>query len=223
MTSRRLFQRHPWLLAAAFAAVAGCESTPVPLAQDPFQPDPNTFEALPGKTSLKIYRRAGASLAPYSKVLIRPLDIELREGWNPQQDGPDKAILRTAREQLASLFHEEMRKVLESGGTYSVVSSPGPDVIEMKPQIIDLYVKAVDLPGPSKVSVYEIHDARLTLASDLCDSMTGTRLYRFYDYRAWEQAAVEMSTREARAEAFKSLVAGWAGELKSALDTAHAQ
>jgi Protein of unknown function (DUF3313) len=223
MSFNGVFRNLTCLLFAALVTVAGCESTPVPVEHDPFQPDPNTFEALPGKTSLKIYRRAGASLAPYSNILIRPLEIELREGWNPQQNANDKTILSTAREQLAALFHEEMRKVLESSGTYHVVSSSGPDVIEMKPQIIGLYVKAVDEAGESNVSVYEIHDARLTLAGDLCDSMTGTRLFRFYDYRAWEQAAVDMSTREARAEVFRKLVAGWANELKQAVDRARAE
>ena len=211
------------LLVAAAIALVGCETTPEVSEPDPFQPDPNRFEQLPGKTSLKIYRREGASLAPYTKIVIHPLDVELREGWHPEQNAADKTILRTARQQLATLFHEEMRKVLESSGTYTIVQSSGPDVIEMKPQIIDLYVKAVDQQGQGNASVYEIQDAQLTLAGDLCDSMTGTRLFRFYDYRASKSSSVDLETREARAEVFRQLVAGWAGELKAAMDTAHAQ
>jgi hypothetical protein len=186
-------------------------------------PDTNRFEQLPTKSSVAIYRRSGASLKPYAKILLRPLVIELRSGWYPERDASEKHDIHKARERITSVFEDEMASVLESSGRYAVVTSAAPDVIELRPQIIDLYVKAVDdsVSESSAVRTYETNDAELTLAGDLRDSMTGTVLYRFYDHRTAAIGTVAMDSVDARTDELRSLVAEWAHHLRDALDLAH--
>ena len=130
-----------------------------------------------------------------------------------------------AGQRIASIFENEMASVLESGGRYDVVAAPAPDVLELRPQIIDLYVKAVDdeVSASDAVRTYEINDAELTLTGDLRDSMTGTVLYRFYDHRTAAIGGLVLDSVDARNEELRRLVAEWAQQLKGALDQTRAE
>jgi hypothetical protein len=216
---RRHVVIYPLMLLLGLASCA-----PLPEADIPHTaPDPNRFEELPTKSSVKIYRRAGASLKPYAKILLRPLAIELRSGWYPERDAPKTHDIHKARERMASIFETEMANVLESSGRYDVVASPAPDVLEMQPKIIDLHVKAVDdeVSDSSAVRTYEINDAELTLTGELRDSMTGTVLYRFYDHRTAPIGTLMTNSVDARSEEFRGLVTQWAQQLRNALDLPH--
>jgi Protein of unknown function (DUF3313) len=187
--------------------------------------DPNRFEQLPTKSSVEIYRRSDASLKPYAKILLRPLAIELRSGWQPERDASQDHDIHKARQRIASIFENEMASVLESGGRYDVVAAPAPDVLELRPQIIDLYVKAVDdeVSASDAVRTYEINDAELTFTGDLRDSMTGTVLYRFYDHRTAAIGGLVLDSVDARNEELRRLVAEWGQQLQRALDQTRAE
>lgn len=187
--------------------------------------DPNRFEQLPTKSSVEIYRRPDASLQPYAKILLRPLVIEFRSGWHPERDAPQDHDIHNARERMASIFASEMTSALESSGRYVVVGAPAPDVLELRPQIIDLYVKVVDdeVSDSDAVSTYEINDAEFTLAGDLRDSMTGTVLYRFYDHRTAPIGELVLNSVEARNEELRHIVAEWGYQLRRALEQTHGQ
>lgn len=225
VATRSHHMRWHFVLSALFPlaiGIAGC----APLPEDEIARttvDPNRFEQLPTKSSVEIYRRSGASLKAYSKILLQPLAIELRSGWYPERDAPRSHDIHKARERIAATFADEMASELESGGRYDVVASPGPNVLELRPQIIDLYIKAIDdeISGSDPVRTYEINDAELTLTGDLRDSATGTVLYRFYDHRTAAIGALDTSSVDARTDEFRRLVAEWANKLKAALDLAH--
>ena len=153
------------------------------------------------------------------------LDVELRSGWNPAQEGRAKLELQDARQRIAMVFQDEMTRALQATGRYSVVSSPGADVIELKPQIVDLYVKAFDEANQpaSGVSTYDLNDTDLTFTGDLRDSLTGTVLYRFYDQHRSKEGSAVMNTPEGRSERFRQLVSGWASQLITSMDAARAR
>ena len=225
MTARTL----ALVLALSIALViSACNSIDAidPIPDSPLsRPDTNRFERLQTKSSTRVYRRVGATLAPYTKILLQPLDVELRSGWNPAQESQNKMELQDARQRIAMVFEDEMTRALQATGRYSVTRSPGPDVLEFKPQIVDLYVKAVDEANKpaSGVSTYEVNDAELTLTGDLRDSLTGTVLYRFEDQHRSKNSSAFMDSQEGRSEQFRRLVAGWASQLTQAMDAARAQ
>jgi len=212
-----------WIAIALALAACNTIETIDPIPDGPLsQPDGNRFERLQTKSSSRVYRRVGASLASYNKILLQPLDVELRSGWNPAQEGHNKSELQDARQRIAMVFQDEMTRALQATGRYSIAFAAGPDVIELKPQIVDLYVKAIDQANKpaSGVSIYELNDAELTLTGDLRDSMTGTVLYRFYDQHRSGEGTTMMESEEGRAEQFRRLVSGWASQLTTALDAA---
>ncbi|MFL6577917.1 MAG: DUF3313 family protein [Povalibacter sp.] len=191
---------------------------------DPFVPDSNQFEHLPTKASTDVYRRVGASLAAYNRILLQPLDVQLRSGWNPDRDSGSKVGLQEARSRIAVTFQQEMVDAIQASGRYTVATGAGADVLEVRPRIIDLYVKAVDdaANAGSNVSTYEVHDAELTFAGDLSDSMTGTVLYRVYDHRTAGVGTLQLKTTEDRNLQLRKLAAHWAKQLIDALDAARA-
>lgn len=214
-----VMHKHVVIVLATLCGLASC----APIPEDEIArttPDPNRFEQLPTKSSVEVYRRAGVTLKPYSKVLVRPLVIELRSGWYPERDASQAHYVHGARERMASTFADEMTRVLQASGRYEVVSSTGPDVLELRPKIIDLYVKAVDdeISAGSDVRTYEINDAELTFTGDLRDSLSGTVLYRLYDHRTAAIGTIEASSVDTRNDEFRSLVSEWAQHLRSALD-----
>lgn len=217
-----LMQKRP-AIAFALAIIVALTSC-APLPEDNGErsrraPDSNELEQLPTSSSVEIYRRPNTSLQPYTKIVLRTLAVELRSGWYPDRDAPQNHPIHTARQRMAMIFANEMERALESSGRYTVVSEPGSDVLEFRPKIIDLYVKAVDdeVSSSDTVSTYEINDAELTLTADLRDSTSGTVFYRIYDHRTASIGKLVLNSVEARNEEFQHIVAEWGDQLRRAL------
>ena len=202
------------------AALASCAPLPEDGERARRTPDPNELEQLPTNSSVEIYRRPNTSLQPYTKIVLRTLAVEFRSGWYPDRDAPPDHPIHKARERMTTIFANEMKRALESSGRYTVVSAPAPDALELRPKIIDLYVKAVndEVSQSDRVSTYEIHDAELTLTADLRDSTASTVLYRIYDHRTAAIGELVLDSAEARSEEFQHIVAEWGDRLRRALE-----
>lgn len=185
-----------------------------------------------GLTSVEIkgvdtaYVRPDASLKGYGKVMLAPMDVAFRRDW-----GRSSGLSRTARvdprdaqrirEDLAALVREEVVRELEAGG-YVVVDKPGEDVLEVRAQIVNLYVQAPDLrTATGTTRVYAVSAGEMSLVAELRDSLTGDVAMRVYDRaKARETAHLHWVSRtENRAEARRA-AAGWASVLRQLLDQA---
>lgn len=173
-----------------------------------------------------VYRRPGANLAPYNKLLVRPVYVEFSKNWKPEHDSalyrmnePDREKIRM---ELAQLFAEVMTKELETDGGYQLVDEPAADVLEVRPAIVNLYINAPDvsMQTPGRVRTYTADAGEMTLIAELRDSVTGTLLARAFDRRGgndmmWQWTTSVTNTAEAR-----RIIATWADTLRNALDTA---
>ena len=102
------------------------------------------------------------------------------------------------------------------------MTEPGPDVLRVRPQIVDLYINALENRGPGIVDTYVVDAGEMTLVADLLDSQTNTLLAhvkdreRDSDYTGQFQIANRVTnTAEAR-----RVIAEWARTLREALDNA---
>ena len=167
-------------------------------------------------------------MSTYSKVLLRPIEVQFAKNWDPSKDGsalyrmnePDREKIKT---ELAELFHETFKKELEKGN-YPLVTTAAADVVEIQAAIVNLYITApdvsLDVAGRSKV--YTSDAGHMTLIIQLHDSVTGQLLARAYDHRSasgdlWQWTNSVTNTAEAR-----RIIASWATALRKAWDASRA-
>jgi hypothetical protein len=218
----------PALLVAALACtwLAGCTSTKTsPIDELSLQ---EGLQRVDSKVADAVYRRPEARMSTYTKVLLRPIEVQFAKNWDPSKDGsalyrmnePDREKIKT---ELAELFHETFKKELEKGN-YPLVTAAAPDVVEIQAAIVNLYITApdvsMDVAGRSKV--YTSDAGHMTLIMQLHDSVTGQLLARAYDHRSggtdmWQWTNSVTNTAEAR-----RIIATWATALRKAWDASRA-
>ncbi|WP_157995403.1 DUF3313 family protein [Peristeroidobacter soli] len=214
----------PTLLLSATAAfgLAACQST----RQSPID-EVSTQEGLV-RADVKgvdaVYKRPGANLAPYNKLLVRPVYVEFSKNWKPEQDSdlyrmnePDRDKIRQG---LAEMFAEVMVKELQTKGGYQLVNESAADVLEVRPAIVNLYITAPDvsMQTAGRVRTYTADAGEMTLVVELRDSVTGTLLGRAFDRRSGDNMSWQWTTSVTNSAEARRIITGWADTLRNALD-----
>jgi hypothetical protein len=173
----------------------------------------------------KAYKRAGASLASYTSILLRPVTVAFNKNWNPRDDGPlslkSEEVTRI-RGELSQLAGETFARVLSKGG-YTIATTPGENVLDVQAEIVDLIMNGIEPRGAANVHVYVKSAGEMRILVNLRDSVTGTLLYRASDFqRAQEYQQFEWANRAFNHTEAQKVIEIWARQLKSALDVARA-
>lgn len=170
------------------------------------------------------YKRPGASLAAYSKVRISPVTVAFRKDFEPVKPGsrmkyaPDE--LEKIRTDVARIVHDEFVKEL-ARGSYATTDASGPEVLDVRAAIADLYVNAPDTMEAGRTRTYTMDAGEMTLVMELADSTTGQVLARVYDRREARSTGRMTWTNSVTNEAEAANVArSWAKILRSRLDAA---
>jgi len=171
------------------------------------------------------YARPGASLAAYKRVKVDPVEVEFRKAKDPSRSGSAIKLSseerETIRSNVAKVVQEEFAKELQKSSTYQVASDAGPDVLRVKPRILDLYVNAPDV-GPGRSRTLVSSAGEMMLVAELSDSATGKVLARVADQRdASKGGRMYLVNRKVNEEEARKIAAGWAQILRKALDKAH--
>src|SRR5690606_2440540 len=176
-----------------------------------------------------VYRRPGVSLSSYNRILLQPLEVAFAKNWQPERDTalysmhpPDREKIK---QDLAAVFQQTFKQVLDEQGGYTLVDEPAEDVLEVRPAIINIYISAPDvsMQEPGVVRTYTADAGEMTLVAELHDSITGQIVSRAYDRREdsggmWQWTNSVTNTAEAQRE-----IRRWAELLKKALDASRAQ
>jgi len=141
-----------------------------------------------------VYVRSGVSFAGYKKVMLFEPTIAFRKHWQtdiqmetparPVTDADMAKMIAMGKKLLIEAFNRELTKA-----GYTLVLEPGPDVLAVRPAIMDLDVYA---PDPNKElltsfnKTYTDGAGSATLAIELYDSVTSQLLARAYDQRSGE-------------------------------------
>lgn len=172
-----------------------------------------------------VYARPGSSLAGYTKVLLKPVEVAFRRDWGRSSTGGLSGRVRSEdaqriRERLMAVMAEETQKVLAEGG-YALADAPGDDVLEIDASIRDLFITAPDIPSASFTKVYSLSAGEMTLVAELRDSVSGETLMRVYDHAyARESAYVHRITNIENASEARAIAREWASKLRQQLDLA---
>lgn len=171
-----------------------------------------------------VYAKPGATLDPYSRVMIVDCFVQFRDDYkhdyNLDQMGLEGRIsdkdLEKIKKKLAEEFKKEFTKVLTRDG-HSVVDETGPDVLLLRPAIINLDITAPDLLSAGFTRVVVRSAGQMTLYMELYDSATSTLLARVIDPQADERAFAQEANRVTNRSAADRIIKGWAELLSSQL------
>ena len=90
--------------------------------------------------------------------------------------------------------------------------APGPDVLRLRPGVVDLYVVAPDNMSSGRSRTYTMESGHATLFLEARDSTTGALLGRALDKRATRDTGrVQISNSVTNLSDFKALFRQWAG------------
>lgn len=184
------------------------------------------LEAIKVRDIDKAYKRPGASLASYDSILIKPVSVAFSKRWDPRDyGGTSSSGLRSdevtkLRTDLAKLAEESFSRVLTRGG-YKVVTEPGPGVLEVQADIVDLFLNAPEVNPLPMERRYAMSVGDMRINAELRDAVTGTLLYRVSDYkRGPESGRLEWANNNWNQIELERMLTGWANQLKKALDAA---
>jgi hypothetical protein len=210
------------LLLAAFTAAAPqgfADSKEVPKTTD---------DGLELKTQTKhrvVYVKPGATLTQYKRFALTDCHIEFSKKWlddyNRSQREPSRRIteddLERARKDLAGQFRKIFTEELVKGG-YAVSDTTGPDVLILRPALINIAVNAPDIMTPGRSASYASSAGEMTLYLELWDSSTNTVVGRVLDAKADDEFYGQRMTSVDNRAAADQLMRMWATEVRKKLD-----
>ncbi len=164
------------------------------------------------------YLLPGADFRPYTKLMLDPVEVAFQKDWakNYNRDAAtlsqrldqsdiDK-IAQAARDGFTEVFNEAYQKA-----GLEVVTAAGPDVLRVRPGVVDLYVTAPDKMTAGMSRTYTMESGQATLFVELRDSSTGALLGRGLDKRATRNTGrVQISNSVTNLSDFKALFKQWA-------------
>ena len=175
-----------------------------------------------------VYADPEADLAQYDRIMLVYPQIAFRKNWaKERQYGVTNSMtVRSAdvqriRDRLADEFMAVFESRLENAG-YEITTVAAPDVLLVRPAIVNLDVYAPELSRASQVRILAESAGEMTLYVELYDSVTGDLLAKALDPRADRLRAVygTRSNAEINKEAADRIIAAWADTLVAALKAA---
>jgi len=175
-----------------------------------------------------VYVKPGADLAPYKRLSILDCYVEFSKDWlndyNRDQRDPSRRIgerdLQRAKESLSAQFKKIFIDELQAKGGYQVTDTAGPDVLVLRPALINIQVSAPDLMTPGRSVTYAESAGQMTLYLELWDSATNTLLARVMDAQADPNSYGQRTSSVSNRAAADRILRSWAVELRKHLDAA---
>jgi hypothetical protein len=176
-----------------------------------------------------VYVKPGATFGKYNKVAILDCFVEFDKDWqnnyNQSQVDPSNFVssddMNRIKKELAADFKQIFTKVLQAGG-YQVVTFGAPDVLVLRPAIINLRVTAPDLMTPGINATVVSSAGSATLYLELWDSVTNTLLARAMNSQADQQFGGQVADSVTNTQAADFILKGWADTLLKHLEAARA-
>lgn len=192
----------------------------LPLAS-PAEKAPDSWDGLVEIKSKRLdmaYLAPGADFRPYTRLMVDPTEAAFHKDWmknmNDRRDLSRMVDDEKAQEILAAAktnFAEVFKEAFTNAG-YTIVDSPGPGVLRVRPGVVNLYVNAPDVMSAGRSRTYTANAGEATMILELRDSQTNALLGRVLDRRETrESAGMQVATSVSNVADFRSLFKSWAG------------
>ncbi len=206
-------------VAMTCALLAGCRSLPGPRE---FTDD--GLERMPSRADGGVFRAPGAPFLQYQRVIVEPLTIAFKKGWDESHRDVTDAELKRLRDEAAHDFRQEFVRVLIDEGPYTFADDPAPDVLMISPTVVDLDIPAPEVDLTDKRTL-TLRSVGMRIVGDLRDAATGKLVGRVDMFSGGEQYGVgtgqlRPANRLTNQHEMRQSYAKWSRLLREALDIA---
>ncbi|MEJ2503137.1 MAG: DUF3313 family protein [Gemmatimonadota bacterium] len=215
---------------AAAAALTACASNPPPEPTLQTGPDAEvTVDGLVRVDNARVqlaYMKPGADLTPYTRFMLDPVVVAYkRDPGNRRQASPGApqenfALSQSQMENFRSEFQQAVVDALTRDDGYELVNEPGPDVLRIAAELVDLEVR-VPTARTGRGRTYARSYGEVTLVLELRDSQSGEIFVRAAERRDPTRDTnvylAEVSTTAVRADT-RRMFQHWADLLRERLD-----
>ncbi len=232
MTRSLPIHRFAWTVCVVAGLALGY--SPALLAKDPPLPEVSP-EGLQLQHNTKdarvVYLKPGATFSQYSRVAILDCFVDFEKNWqrnyNDDTAGLEGRVTTADMERIKAALAAEFKKVftkeLEKSGGYQVVDTAAPDVLVLRPALVNLVVNAPDLQTADMRTAVVASAGQMTLYLELWDSSTNTILARVMDAKADQGMGgmAQQANRATNTVAADDILREWAVKLRKHLDAVH--
>jgi Protein of unknown function (DUF3313) len=174
-----------------------------------------------------VYLKPGANFSKYDRVAILDCFVEFQKDWQQNYNStvvdPNNMVTDQKVQQMKSWLSAEFRRVfaaeLKKGG-YNVVDFGAPDVLILRPALMNVQVTAPDVMSAGIEATVVQSAGSATLYLELWDSVSRTLLARIMDAEADQQPFAQQSSSVTNAAAADFILRNWADSLVRHLDAA---
>lgn len=173
-----------------------------------------------------VYLKPGATFEQYERVAILDVLVEFEKDWqqdyNHSRVGLDGRVsdqdVERMKTGLAAEFKQIFTDELQNKGGYQVVTTAGPDVLVLRPALLNVEVNAPDVMSAGIHSTVVRSAGQMTLFLELWDSSTNTMLARVMDAASDPDSFAKQANRVTNKAAADRILRDWAHELRVRLD-----
>jgi hypothetical protein len=205
-------------------------STAVPAADPPPQMSKDGLQLTKSTKTTLVYIRPGATWNQYHKLALLDCYVEFDKNWERDynsrsvgtSDRVTDADMERIKKDLAAEFRKVFTKELQANGGFPIVEDGGPDVLVLRPAILNLRVTAPDLMSPGVRAVVVQSAGSATLYIELWDSASNTILARAMDAQADNGfgGRGQVANRVTNQSAAEDILRDWATKLRKYLQAA---
>ncbi len=192
------------------------------------QNSPEGLELQKDTKARVVYLKPGATVGQYQRVAILDCFVDFAKDWqkdfNRDQRVTGGRVTTKDMERIKAGVAAEFKKIftqeLQDKGGYQVVDSPAPDVLVLRPAIINLAITAPDLKTPDMGRTIVQSAGQMTLYLELYDSVSNTLLARVVDPQADRRGFAQSANSATNKAAADRILRQWASALRLHLDAA---
>ena len=207
-------------LTLAYPVDVSASEAPPQVSKDGLQLKTHTKQRL-------VYVKPGATFNQYNRVMILDCYVEMQKDWQRNYNAdvaggdPSRQVSNDDVKRITNALATEFKKVftteLQKGG-YQVTNTPAPDVLLLRPAIINVQVTAPDIMSAG-MDVNVITSAGSgTFYLELWDPSTNTILARAMDAEADQQPFARQANAVTNRQAADIILTSWADDLVKHLD-----
>jgi hypothetical protein len=173
-----------------------------------------------------VYLKPGATFTQYTRVAIVDCLVEFSKSWLQDYNKStrdlsrqiDASDLERAKTSLSAQFKTIFTDELSRKGGYQIATEAAPDVLVLRPALINIEVNAPDLMTPGRSVTYAESSGQMTLFLELWDSATNVVLARVITAQADSNSYGRRTSSVTNKAAADRIIRGWARELRERLD-----